>query len=466
MIRVCKENRVSVLEQVRNGKLDSAMLSSTNLIDEIILAMHDNHLLSKISESIPDLRAPNTVIPYDVVWASAIAAKMKVHTSLSDIPFAISDHRTLAKLGYALVDTDDGIYTGLMREGSLRFLLGKYTPQMLIDGYNQAVQKYILPELGLSADIHILDCTDIEVNYWNTNYEGSGVAYSKRQKDEAKDRARGYKLSTLRGIVNDSGVIEELRFGPLNVHDLALSEEMLRTTPMLKPGDILINDRGFLSRDLINYLKTHRKVDTYVPLRTNMDAYDVAVKVAQAQNDWYKHPITRYRTQVMTLVTDLGPYWESQNPEDDVGFNGCVVWDKATGNYSVFITTDLTKIASDILKTYCLRPEIEEDYRQIKDFWKIEDFKSTKLNVIIFHVVCVLFGYLFFQLYTMLPDGEQYLGRSLPVVLKGYNAKVQGYIVLYVGIEFGILTLLEMMRLYAESEGEVREKLDVVMEKL
>ena len=31
---------------------------------------------------------------------------------------------------------------------------------------------------------------------------------------------------------------------------------MLRTTPMLKPGDILINDRGFLSRNLINYLKT------------------------------------------------------------------------------------------------------------------------------------------------------------------------------------------------------------------
>ena len=466
MIRVCKENRVSVLEQVRNGKLDSAMLSSTNLIDEIILAMHDNHLLFKISESVPDLRAPNAVIPYDVVWASAIAAKMKVHTSLSDIPFAISDHRTLAKLGYALVNTDDGIYTGLMREGSLRFLLGKYTPQMLIDGYNQAVQKYILPELGLNADIHILDCTDIEVNYWNTNYEGSGVAYNKRQKDEAKDRARGYKLSTLRGIVNDSGVIEEIRFGPLNVHDLTLSDEMLRTTPMLKPGDILINDRGFLSRDLINYLKSHRKVDTYVPLRTNMVAYDIAVKAARAQNDWYKHPVTRYKTQVMTLITDLGSYWESQNPEDDVGFNGCVVWDKATGNYSVFITTDLTKSASDILKTYCLRPEIEEDYRQIKDFWKIEDFKSTKLNVIVFHVVCVLFGYLFFQLYTMLPDGEQYLGHSLPVVLKGYNAKVQGYIVLYVGIEFGILTLLEMMKLYAESEGEVREKLDVVMEKL
>ena len=58
------------------------------------------------------------------------------------------------------------------------------------------------------------------------------------------------------------------------------------------------------------------------------------------------------------------------------------------------------------------------------------------------------------------------MGRSLPVVLKGYNAKVQGYIVLYVGIEFGILTLLEMMKLYAESEGEVRKKLDSVIEKM
>lgn len=466
MIRVCKENRISVLEQVRNGKLDSAMLSSTDLIDEIILTMHDKHLLSKISKSIPDLRAPNTVIPYDVVWASAIAAKMKVHTSLSDIPFAISDHRTLAKLGYVLIDTDEGVYTGLMREGSLRFLLDKYEPQVLIDGYNQAVQKYILPELDLNADIHILDCTDIEVNYWNTHYEGSGIAYSKRQKDGTKDRARGYKLSTLRGIVNDSGIIEEIRFGPLNMHDLTLSEEMLRTTPMLKPGDILINDRGFLSRDLINYLKTHRQVDTYVPLKTNMVAYDIAVKAAQAQNNWYKHPVTRYKSQVMTLVTDLGPYWESQNPEDDVGFNGCVVWDKITDNYSIFITTDLTESAANILKTYCLRPEIEEDYRQIKDFWKIEDFKSTKLNVILFHIVCVLFGYLFFQLYTLLPDGEQYQGKSLPVVLKNYIVKVQGFVVLYVGGEFAITTLLEMMKLYAECTETVRKQISKILKTL
>lgn len=54
------------------------------------------------------------------------------------------------------------------------------------------------------------------------------------------------------------------------------------------------------------------------------------------------------------------------------------------GEYFVFVTTDLKKTAKQIIQTYELRPEIEEDYRQIKDFWQIEDFKSTKYNFIAF----------------------------------------------------------------------------------
>lgn len=48
MIRVCKENRESVLEQVRNGKIDAAMLSTTNLIDEIILTMHTKEFFRQL----------------------------------------------------------------------------------------------------------------------------------------------------------------------------------------------------------------------------------------------------------------------------------------------------------------------------------------------------------------------------------------------------------------------------------
>lgn len=154
---------------------------------------------------------------------------------------------------------------------------------------------------------------------------------------------------------------------------------MLRTTPMLKPGDILVNDKGFLSRNLINYLKAVRQIDTYVPLRQSMYAFQMAVREVQRTNKWIQHPITRYPSQKICLIKDVGPHWESKKPEpglENVDLNACVVWDTETDQYFVFITTDTTKSAVDILKIYNLRPEIEEDYRQLKEFWRLEDFKS------------------------------------------------------------------------------------------
>ena len=452
MIKLCKYNQKNVIEKVKSGKLDAISLSTSNLIDDIILEMNDTKVFECIKNNIPDKRAHNTTIPYELIWASAIAAKMKVQTSLTDIPFAINDYRTLAKLGYTIVDTEGNLKSGLMQESSLRFLLGKYNANMFINGYNNAVQKGILPLLDIVPNIHILDCTDLEVNVDNQNYEKSGISHSKRDNSVV----RGYKLATLRGLADDTGLIEEIRFGSINIHDLKLSEEMLKTTSVLKPGDILINDRGFLSRELINYLKIYRQVDTYVPLKQNMQAYVQAVFGAKEQNNWKPHPNKTRKNQVITSVSGMGMYWESNNPKEDVPINSCVVWDKETDQYFVFITTDLTATANDIIKTYELRPEIEEDYRQLKDFWKIEDFKSTKINVILFHIICVLFGYLFFQLYTLLPEGEKYLHKSLPVILKTYIPEIHPYVVLYVEYEFGVLTLIELMELYAHCSKNVQ----------
>lgn len=60
MVTMRKENQKSALEQVGYGKLDAAMLSTASLVDDIILAMHTNGILSSISKSIPDCRAHNT----------------------------------------------------------------------------------------------------------------------------------------------------------------------------------------------------------------------------------------------------------------------------------------------------------------------------------------------------------------------------------------------------------------------
>ena len=161
MLKVCRNDKESVLELVRAGKIDAVALSTTNLVDDIIHVMHTSGVLDCLTSGIQDRRSHNTTVPYSIIWASAIAAKMKVHTSLTDIPNAITDHRVLGALGYSLYEDSGNIGESLMNEGSIRFLLGKYCPDDLIDGYNKTVQNHIMPKLDMVPNIHILDCTDL-----------------------------------------------------------------------------------------------------------------------------------------------------------------------------------------------------------------------------------------------------------------------------------------------------------------
>ncbi len=316
-------------------------------------------------------------------------------------------------------------------------MLKEYQNEDLMKYYNGVVQKHIMPLKDIKPNIHILDCTKIAVNLDNENYEKSSVSV-----DRKGNAMRGYKLSSLRGLYNDTGIIEEIRFGTASAHDLLLSEEMIRTTNCFNHGDVLINDRGFLSRELINYLKTVKGVDTYVSLRKNMAAYYDAVGIVKHENDWKRHP----------NLTG----WDSENPADDVPINACVVWDTKDDIFIVFFTTDTRATAREIITTYELRPEIEKDFRQLKDFWKIEDFKSTKYNVIAFHIICVLLGYLFYQLYINGEHGNKYLGKSLPVILKSYNENSLNYFVLYGGHYFCCMSMKEFFEFRDDCNDDIK----------
>lgn len=453
IIKVCKQNQKAIINNLYNGKFDNVAVSTSNLADDIILSMHDMGILNCLTNSIKDKRADNTTIPFDLVLTLSVAAKMKTKTSVTDIPFAITDHKVLAKLGYNIVDTTGNLKSGLMRESSLRFLLDKYSSDELFSAYNDTLQNYIMPKLDIIPNIHVLDCTEISVNLKNENYEKSAVCVNKYG-----DVDRGYKLATLRGLTDDNGVIEEICFGSLNTHDFKLCKDMLCNTKVFESGDILIYDRGFIDRDITNFLKTERGVDTYIPLRSNMDTYQMAVSTAILENKWEPHP-TRNK-QKIAFMSGLEHFWESDNPKNDVPLNAVVVWHTETNAYSVFITTDTTVSAKQIIKTYELRPEIEEDYRQLKDFWKLQDFKSTKLNMIAFHIITILFGYLFFQLYTMTPQGKQYAHKCLPVILKNYQPKTMPYLIFYVGNEFGILSIIEFAEIYSSCTDSIQKKLN------
>lgn len=448
MLKICKNDKNKVIKQVQQKLLDGIIASNSNLIDEIILSMFHEGIIDCLDEGFNDKRKANSFIPFRFIMSLAIVAKMKTRTSLTDIPYAIKDHRTLAELGYNVIGTDDE--EGWLTEGTIRYLLKKYKSEELFEYYNRVVQDCIFNRTEIETNIHILDCTKIAVNFDNENYENATVSLDRRGK-----KMRSYKLATLRGIYGDSGLIEDVRFGTAITHDVKLSEDMLKTTPCFHAGDILIMDRGFVSREIVNHLKSKRKVDIFMPLKKNMEAHTLAVSIAESEENWLPHP-TR-DNQMIHFVTNLGEYWSSTNPENDVDINVCVVWMKDEQSYSVFATTDLSMSAKDIILTYQIRPEIEEDFRQLKEFWKLEDFKSTKLNVISFHLICTLFGYLFYQLYLNTDDGQKYISKCLPAILKKYKEQFLCYLVLYSGDYFCSMSLKEFVLFWDSCEEEVRE---------
>ena len=450
MSTICKNDKNEIKKLIQNKNLRDIVISERNFIDDIILSMCKDGVIDCLSNGFTDRRRHNSYVPFKVIIAMSIAAKMKIHTSLSDIPVAIQDYRVLAELGYNIVLNNKN---ELFTEGTIRYLLGKYTNQDLISYYNNVVQNHIMKLKNIKSSIHILDCTKISVNFDNMNYENSSLAI-----DRKGEAMRGYKLASLRGLYKDTGIIEEIRFDTASMHDLTLSEEMLKTTKCFNKGDILINDRGFLSRDLINYLKTERCVDTYVPLKKNMWAFNEAINVAKLENNWTAHPNKHRTTQKIALVSDVAG-WDSTNILNDVPINACVVWDTEDDTYMVFVTTNVNATAKEIILTYELRPEIEEDFRQLKDFWKLEDFKTTKYNVIAYHIICVLFGYLFYQLYINSVEGNKYLGKSLPVILKNYDRCALNHFVLFGGKYFCSMSMIEFFEFRDSCSKEVRKYL-------
>ncbi len=460
MIQISAKDKGKVQEAIREGKIDAADVSYPNLIDAIILKMKQEGMLELLGKAFLDKRSDNKNIPFHLILTLAITAKMKIKTSLTDVPFAITNAETLSEIGWNIWDNERGLEEGLMSEGALRNLIKKYRWEEWIQAYNDYVEGQVFRKAKITPDIHILDCTELEVELENSNYEDSEVITD----DDGK--RRGYKLSTLRGITGDTGILEEVKMGSIKQHDLNLSREMVLKSKMLKPGNILINDRGFISREVLNELKQERGVDTYIPLKKNMEAYEQAVSVAREQNKWAAHPNKKRKSQEIAFVESLGCHWRSAEPERDVEINACVVHDKKTDEYFVFVTTDLGKTAKQIIATYELRPEIEEDYRQIKDFWQIEDFKSTKHNFIAFHVVMVLIGYLYFQLYKGMDEGLKYTGKTLPVAIKKYIGDGPKSIIIYSGQYFAIFGFLEFIQLYASCGTEVKQCLDPILDKV
>jgi hypothetical protein len=292
--------------------------------------------------------------------------------AMSQSPYALHSPTLLAELGLNVRVLCEG--EGISRRGTsdnapfsgdvIRKMLGGMTLQELVDWYNRVVGDAYLAQVNYSPNLHILDCTELEVNLDNENYEGSGISRREKKKPDGsieEEVKRGYKLGSLRSLLDDGGMITAIAFGAMNVHDLTLCKDILMTTSHLKPGDMVIEDCGFLDGKTISSLKKKRKVDVILPLRSDMKAYaDSLITAYDPFSDpWEQHP-TRERQQIKK-VDRVDWMWD----ECSVPMDGCVVRELEKGKdgsggkddyeHWVFVTTRVALTGKRMIQTYQLR---------------------------------------------------------------------------------------------------------------
>jgi hypothetical protein len=191
--------------------------------------------------------------------------------------------------------------------------------------------------------------------------------------------ARGYTLATLRTWLDNAGLLSQVALSPSQVPDVALGRPLLETTPGLRAGDLLLEDRGFIDGATVSHLKRQRRVDVIMPLKANMLATQEAMQLAEMADQWEAHPSRA--EQRIARVRGVEHRWA----ECEVPLNACVIrcWNKKKKRraHIVLVTTDLQWSASWMVRHDEERPAIAQDYEQMKSGgWQRKKLSATRYS--------------------------------------------------------------------------------------
>jgi hypothetical protein len=100
MLRISKANQEAIREKIRAGRIEGAAPGRENFVDIIIKKMNALGVIDDLKYVIADQWAGNAHIPLELLRALGIDAKLKVKTSMTDIPYAVKDTQLPADFGF------------------------------------------------------------------------------------------------------------------------------------------------------------------------------------------------------------------------------------------------------------------------------------------------------------------------------------------------------------------------------
>jgi len=504
-------NGEAVRRSLERGEFLHLDTASEEITDEFLLFAIKSGLLKQWAKSFPDPRAW-AEISCEVILAAELTARFAGVYSQRKSGYVLRSARVLGELGYSVEVLEEG--DGLSERGTaqdqlycgdvLRKLLGKLEKQarvtaedraaaiqggaavkvrerasrravkelklneakaaarsaaaarQLLSWYNTKVGPGLLEyaQTGAGRRIHILDATKVGVALEAGNYECSGVV-----KDEEDGQLkRGYKLGTLRTLLDTAGIITQAVVGQIQTHDSKLCGPLVRESTVLREGDLLLEDRGFLDGATITHLKHERGVDVIVPLRCDMLSYEEAVKLAEMAGKWQRHP-TRPAQQI-AFVAGVDHVWD----ECKVTLNACVIRffneKKRAIDHIVLVTTDLCLNAKWIVRHYQERPEVEQDYEQLKSGgWFLKKLSSTRYSQIVFYLLTVVLSYSLYHLFANTAAGTRFADKTRQAIAFEQLKSHRTHVIVYAGGYFEIFETLSFVHLALVLSPSVQTRL-------
>ncbi len=508
-IKLWARNGDVVRQAIELGELVHLDTASEELTDEFLLFAIESGLLSKWAEAFPDPRC-EPEISMEVILASHLAARFAGLYSMRKSGYVLRSASVLGALGYSIDvlepeqglslrgTSDDKLISGdvlrkllvklenqvdldepvrlppvkpsqavkVRKRASRRAVKGTVDPveaearaqrvsTKLMDWYNDYVGPSLLHDarVGKGRRIHIVDTTQVEVVLETGTYELSGVV-----KHDEGSRSRGYKLATLRTLLDHAGLLTQVGLCPIQVHDLPVCRLFFDTAPVLRKGDLLLEDRGFLDGETMTYLKRQRHIDVIVPLKSTMLSYQEAVQLAELQDEWQEHPSRD--EQHIAFVKGVDHVWDGC----DVALNACVIryWSrtKKALDHIVLVTTDQRLKGPWIVRHYEERPEIEQDYQQMKSGgWQLKKLSSTRYSEIVFYILTVVLSYSLYHLFANTQAGARFADKTRQGLAFEQLRSRRTHIIAYAGGHFEIFETLSFVHFVLRLPASVQERL-------
>ena len=144
--------------------------------------------------------------------------------------------------------------------------------------------------------------------------------------------------------------------------------------------------------------------------------------------------------------------------------NACVIqfWNKKKKriDHIVLVTTDRKLNASWIVRHYEERPEIEQDYEQMKSGgWQLQKLSSTRYSEVVFYVLTVVLSYSLYHLFANTPPGTRFADQTRQALAFEQLRTQRTHIIVYAGGYFEIFETLSFVQMVLQLSSPVQERL-------